>query len=171
MDREGKIGAGFEPVQFLLEKQRVGAEIDEFLTSGDTRDDVADLGMNERLAAGDRNDGGTALVDRFEAFVDTEAEIEDMFWKLNLTADGAFEIAAEQRLQHQHQRVSLHARNVLLQDVGADSCLLDERNSQGACTPVVRISLFADRVTDKVDRHFEMHPFVHTVKLLDLDFS
>ncbi len=39
---------------------------------------------------------------------------------LDLAAAGAGQVAAEQRLQHQHQRVALHARNALLHHIGAD---------------------------------------------------
>ena len=45
---------------------------------------------------------------------------QDFRRKLNFAAAGAGQIAAKQRLQHQHQRIALHAAQPLPQDVGGD---------------------------------------------------
>ena len=70
MDRPDEIGVGLEATNLLLEQQRVGAEIDEFLALDDAFDDLLDLAMEEGFAAGDRDDGRAALIDRFEALLE-----------------------------------------------------------------------------------------------------
>ncbi len=47
---------------------------------------------------------------------------------LNLAAAGAGQIAAKQRLEHQHQRIALHAAQLLAQHVGGDGPHLREGN-------------------------------------------
>ena len=74
----------------------------------------------QRLAARDRHHRRAALVDRVEAFLHREAPVEDRIRIIDLAAAGAGEIAAEQRLQHEHERVALAAHELLLHEVGAD---------------------------------------------------
>jgi hypothetical protein len=59
-----------EQVDLLFEEQRVGAQINEFLARDDALDDLLDLTMKQRLAAGQHDDGRAAFVDRLEAFGD-----------------------------------------------------------------------------------------------------
>ena len=72
-----------------------------------------------------------AFVDRLEAFVDAEALIEDRVGIVDLAAAGAGEVAAEQRLQHQNQRIAPDAAQMLRHDIGADTDLLAQRNCHG----------------------------------------
>ena len=67
----------------------------------------------------------TALVNRGEAVFEAEALIEDRRRIIDLSATGAGEIAAEQRLQHEHQRIALGPPDALGQNVGADADLLN----------------------------------------------
>jgi hypothetical protein len=64
---EAQILAGLEQVQLFFQQQRVGAEIDIFLARDQAFNNLGDLRMHQRLAAGDRNHGRSALVDRLEA--------------------------------------------------------------------------------------------------------
>src|SRR5665213_3453530 len=102
MHRPDEIRAGLEPVDLLFHQQRVGAEVDELLARDDALDDLLDLAMEEGLAAGDRHDGRAAFVDRLEAFRDREALVQDLVGIVDLAAAGAGEVAAEQRLEHEH---------------------------------------------------------------------
>src|SRR5262245_58621142 len=129
MNREEQVGRRLEQVQLLLQQQRIGAERDEFLPGHDAFNDLADLLVDERLAARDRDPGGAALVDRVEALLDGEPAIQDRVGIVDLAAAEAGEIAAKQRLQHQHQRVTFAAQELLLEDVGAESDLPVKRNS------------------------------------------
>jgi len=64
MDGEGEIDAGLEQVEFLLQKQGVGAEIDELLALDDAGDDLGYLLVDERFAAGNGNHRGATFVHR-----------------------------------------------------------------------------------------------------------
>ena len=70
MDREGEVGTGLEPVDLLFDKERIGAEIDEFLLGNDPFDDRNDVFVDQRLAPWDRDDRRTTFVDGCEAFFD-----------------------------------------------------------------------------------------------------
>ena len=131
MDRPDEIGIGLEEIELLLQQQRVGAEIDEFLARDDALDDLLDLAVEQRLAAGDRHHRRAAFVDRFEAFCDRQALVQDRVGIVDLAAAGAGEVAAEQRLQHQHERIALDAHEALLRHIGADADHLVERNGHG----------------------------------------
>ena len=69
MHREEQIGRRLEQMQLLLQKQRIGAQRDELLARDDAFDDLADLFVDQRLAAGDRDHRRAAFVDRVEAFL------------------------------------------------------------------------------------------------------
>ena len=68
-----------------------------------------DFLVQQRLAAGDRHHRRAALVDRLHALGDRQALVQDLGRIVDLAAAGAGQVAAEQRLQHQHQRVALAA--------------------------------------------------------------
>ena len=85
--------------------------------------------MQQRLAAGDRDDRRAAFVDRRHAFVVRQALVEDLVRIVDLAAAGAGQVAAEQRLQHQHQRIALAPGEMLAQHIGADAGRLQQRNS------------------------------------------
>ena len=120
VDGEGEIFAGREEVDLFLEQQGVGAEVDVFLAGDEAFDDLADVGVEEGLAAGDGDHGGAALVGGFEAFFGRELFLEDVGGVLDFAAAGAGEVAAEQRLEHEHEGVLLAAGEALLEHVGCD---------------------------------------------------
>ena len=124
MHGEEQIGRRLEQVQLLLQQQRVGAQRDELLARHDALDDLADLLVDERLAAGDGDHRRAALVDGVEAFLYRKSLVQDRVGIVDLAAPEAGEIAAEQRLQHQHERVALAPREALLEYVRADDGLL-----------------------------------------------
>src|SRR5580658_2954877 len=72
----------------------------------DAAGDVADVAVQQRLAASENHDRGAAFVDRVKAFGDAEPLIEDRIGIVDLAAASAGEIAAEQRFEHQHQRIA-----------------------------------------------------------------
>ncbi len=115
-------------VHLLVEQQRVRAEIDELLPLQDLRDDLRHLAVQQRLAAGDGDDGGAALVDGLQRVGNGQALVQDLGRVVDLAAAGARQVAAEERLQHQHQRVALTTAEMLLDDIGADPDHLLQRN-------------------------------------------
>ena len=84
-------------------------------------DDLLDLAVQQRLAAGDRHHRRAAFVHRLEAFRDREPLVQDLVGIVDLAAAGAGEVAAEQRLQHEHERIALDAHEALLGHIGADA--------------------------------------------------
>jgi hypothetical protein len=124
--RKGQVGAGREEVQLLLQQERVGAEIDEALAGHQGRRDLADLLVNQRLAPRDRDHRRAAVLDRLDALGDRKAPVQDLLRIVDLAAARTGEIAAEQRLQHEHQGIALPAEQALLQDVGPDPELLPQ---------------------------------------------
>src|SRR5947208_17041376 len=69
--------------------------------------------MHQRLATRDRNHRRATLVDRIEAFIRRELPLQDVRRILNLSATCARQIAAEERLEHQHQRILLAPSQLL----------------------------------------------------------
>src|SRR5665647_2599208 len=115
-------------MQLLLEQQRVGAKRDKLLTRDDAFDDLTDLAMDERLAAGNRHHRRAAFIDRVETLLDRQTLVEDWVRIVDLAAADTGEIAAEQRLQHQDERVALATHDPLLDEVGTDAHFLEKGN-------------------------------------------
>ena len=76
--------------------------------------------------------GRAALVDRVEALFGREVLLEDVRRVLNLAAAGAGQIAAEQRLEHQDQRIALATAQALAEDIGRHRPHLRYRNCHRA---------------------------------------
>ena len=131
VDREREVPGRAEPVQVLLQEDRVGAEIDVLPAGDDALDDRVDLRVEERLPAGDRDHRRTALVDRGEALVDGELATEDVGGVLDLSASGAREVAPVEGLEHEDERVARAAPEALAQDVGRHRPDLREGNGHG----------------------------------------
>ncbi len=123
-----QIGRGFKQVQLFLQQESIGAQRDELLARNDAFDDLADVAMDERLAARDRHHRRTALIDGVKAFLHRQAPVQDRIRVVNLAATETGEIATEQGLQHQHQRISLAPAELLLEQICADAHFLQKRN-------------------------------------------
>ena len=82
--------------------------------------DLRHFAVQQRFAAGDGNHGRAALVDRAHAFVVAEALVQDLVGIVDLAAARAGEVAAEQRLEHQHERIAPRPAQMLLHHIGAD---------------------------------------------------
>src|SRR5437660_3574481 len=114
---KSQVFAGTEQVDLFLEQQSVGAEINVFTAGHQSVDDLRDLRMHERLAAGNADHGSAAFLNGAEAFFRGEMFLENMGRILDLAAACAGEITAEERLQHQHKWIPFASRKSLLQDV------------------------------------------------------
>src|SRR5262245_24701563 len=86
VNREEQIGRGLEQMQLLLEQQRVRAKRDELLFGYDTFNDLADLAVDQRLAARDCHHGSAAFIDCIEALLDGKPAIEDRVGIVDLAA-------------------------------------------------------------------------------------
>ena len=125
---EAEVLARLELVELALEQDGVGAEVDESPPVDQRAGDVGDLRMQQRLPSGDADDGGAALVGSAHALRDRELAAEELYGILDFSAASAGEIAAEERFQHQHQRVALSPGEALLQEVSAHRHHLPCRN-------------------------------------------
>src|SRR5258708_21781358 len=119
MHRPDEERARLEAIELLLHQERVGAEIDELLARDDALDHLLDLAVEERLAAGDRHHRRAALVDRLEALLDPEALVPDGVGVVYFAAAGPGQVAAEQRLEAEAERVALAAPEPPLCAIGA----------------------------------------------------
>ena len=117
VNREREILAGLEEVKFLFQKQRVRAHINILLARDQAGDDLRHLGVQQRLPARDGDHGGAALLYRAEALLRGELSLQDVRRVLNLATAGTCQVAAKERLEHQHERILLPARELLLEYV------------------------------------------------------
>src|SRR5438128_812616 len=88
-----------------------------------------DSRIHPRLAARDRHARRAALLHRPEALLDREVLAEDLRRVLDLAAPRAREVAAEEGLEHEDQRVARAAREPLLDDVARHRPHLRQRNA------------------------------------------
>src|SRR5271166_6388565 len=135
MYRKRQVLAGLEQVDLFLEEEGIGAEVDVFLSGHQSFNDLCDLGMHQRFAAGNGDHRRAALVHRTEALFRRKVLLEHVCWILDLAATGTRQVAAEQRLQHQHQRVALAAFDLLFEDVRGDRPHLRNRYTHAAQFP------------------------------------
>src|SRR4029079_3763672 len=98
----------------------------ELLALNEAAHDLADLLVDQRLAAGDRDHRRAALVGRVPALLGGHAAIEDRIRIVDLAAADAGEVAAKQRLQHQHERIAFAAKQFLLDQIPANTHFLEE---------------------------------------------
>src|ERR1700722_20058354 len=126
MDRPGEIGARLVLIDLLFEQQRIGAHDRKFLARNDALDDLWQVLVQQRFAARHDDHRRAALIDRGQRILNGDAFVENGVGIVDLAAAGASEIAPEQRLEHQHQRIALAAGQVLPNDIGADSYNLPE---------------------------------------------
>jgi hypothetical protein len=120
MDAEAEVLRGGEDalLQLLPEQQGVGAEVDVLSAARQLFHEFADVRVEQRLAAGDADDGRAALLYCGQALVDRQSALEHVRRVLDLPAPRAGEVAAQQRLQHEHERVALAPCQPLPDDVG-----------------------------------------------------
>ena len=104
----------------LASRMRVGAQIDEFLARDDAGDDLRHFLVNQRLAAGNGDDGRAAFVDRAQCVLDAHSLLQDLLRIVDLAAAGTGEIALEQRFQHEHQGIALVAAQLAAGDIARD---------------------------------------------------
>src|ERR1019366_4592844 len=126
VDRKSQVRRRLVFIDVLGYQQRVGAQIDEFLARDDALDDLRQALVDQRLAARDRHPRGAAIVDRLQRIGDAHAALQYVLLIVDLAAAGAGQIALEQWLEHQHQRIALAAADLLLQQILTDSVLLYE---------------------------------------------
>src|ERR1700722_16434136 len=164
VNRPGEIGARLVLIDLLLEQQRIRAHDRKFFARNDAFDDLRQIPVQQRLAARHDDHGRPALIDRGQRVLNGDAFVKNSVRIVDLAAAGASEVAPEQRLEHQHERIALAASEMLANDIGADSYNLSEgyaheRSLQNELTdgliPKFRRQAEAYRLGRSVeDRHF-----------------
>src|SRR5829696_126298 len=104
VDDEREARVRLEPVEHVGEPQRVRAELDVPLHLEEAADDVLDALEDQRLAAADGDDRSRALDRRLEAFLDGQPGLV-RFVLADLPAADAGDVAAQGRLQHDHEGI------------------------------------------------------------------
>ena len=117
MNREGQVLRRRELRQTPLEFQGIRAQVDVLLARNEAVDDLHNLRMQQRLAARKGDHGRAALIHRGKALLRGQLLLKNVGRILHLAAAGARQVAAEERLQHQHQGIALYASELLLQDI------------------------------------------------------
>src|SRR5579872_407336 len=118
VNAEGQIFAGPEKMNFLLQQQRIRAQINVFPPRHQPLNNLRNLRMHQRFAARNRNHGRAALLNRAKTLLRRKIFFQNVRRILNLPATRASQIAAEQRLQHEYQWVLLATGELLPKHVG-----------------------------------------------------
>src|SRR5262245_35325639 len=114
----------------FLHKQCVGAKVDELLARDDAAHDFRQLLVQQRFAAGDGDNRRTTFVDGMQRVLDGHILVQDRIGIVDFSASGASQVASEQRLKHQDQRITLSAGQTLTDDVATDKQFLKKGNAQ-----------------------------------------
>jgi hypothetical protein len=125
---EREVLGGLEKVELTLEEQGVRAKINILFALHEAGHDLVDFIMDQRFATRDADHRCAAFLHRVEALLGCQAFVENVGGILDLTATGAGEIAAEKRLQHEDERITLAALELLGDDVGSNCPRLRDRN-------------------------------------------
>jgi hypothetical protein len=131
MDTEGQVRGGRKSVDVFLEKDSVGAKVDELLALDHPRHDFNDLGMDEGFSSGNGDDGSAAFFDRMEALLRSQPFLKDFFRILDLATSGTLKIASEKGFEHQDKRISVFFLPFFLHDICPDFQGLLERDRHG----------------------------------------
>ena len=128
-----------ELVDLLADEHAVGAEVDDLLALEDLGRQLADAGVDHRLAAADRDDRGAALVDGVEALLDRELLLDRRLVLADPPAAGAGQVAGVERFEHQDHREPLGPRQLLLGDVAGDPGVISSGNRMASAASLVQV--------------------------------
>ena len=117
--------------EFFLQQQRVGAQVYVLAARDQPLDNFLDLRVQQRLAARDRHHWCAAFLDGVETLPRGELALQNMGGILDLSAAGAGQIAAKERLKHQNQRVAPAATQFLAEHIARYGPHLAERHAHG----------------------------------------
>ena len=120
MDRPVEALVRLVLIDLLVEQQGVGADGDIFAFFQSAFDDFRQLFVQQWLATGQHHDRRAAFIHRMESVGDRDALVQDLVWIIDLAAASARQVTAKQRLEHEHERITLHALEVLSDDIRAD---------------------------------------------------
>jgi len=120
VNAEGEVFGRFEEIDFPLEEKGVRAEVNVFFACDKALDDLVDFRMDQWFATGDRDHGGSAFVGGGPALLGGQPFIQNVIRVLDLAATRTSEIATEEGLEHEDERVSLVAAQFLPDNIRGD---------------------------------------------------
>ena len=94
-------------MQLFFEQKCVGAEVNVLFARDQAFHDLVDLRVHQRFAAGNRDHGRAAFIHGFQHLFRAHVHFEHMSGILNFAAARAGQIAAEERLEHEDERIAL----------------------------------------------------------------
>ncbi len=124
----GEVVRGREAVEAPAQEHGVRAQVDVDLAGHELFDHALDVGVQQRLAAGDRHHGRAALLDGAEHVLDREALAQDLGRVLDLAAARAGQVAGEERLDLDDEGVVLGLLQAVPHEMGTDTDVLAEGN-------------------------------------------
>ena len=128
VNAEGEVFGRFEEIDFSLEKKGVRAEINVFFACDEAFDDLVDFRMDQWFATGDRDHGGSALIGGGPALFGGQPFIENVVRVLDFATARTGEVATEEGLEHEDERVSFVAAQFLPENIGSDRPSLTDRD-------------------------------------------
>ena len=126
---EGEVGRRGEERELALEQQGVGAQIDELAPPHELVGDLVNLGVHQRLAAGDGHHGRAALLDGGHGLLDGHALAQRRDRMLDLAAAGAGEVAGIERLELDDERELFAPAQPLCHEIAGNGHRLPQRNA------------------------------------------
>src|SRR5262249_17272937 len=129
MNAERQVLRGLEKMEFFFQEKCIAAQINVFLARYQACNDLSDLRMQQRFAARDRHHRCAAFIYGFEAFLGRELALQNMRRILNFAASSAGEVAAEQRREHQAERVVAASSKPLPDEIRRHRPHLGNRNT------------------------------------------
>ena len=129
VDAEGQVLRGREQAELFLEEDGIRAEIDVLPALHQLGHEPVDVGIHQWLAARNAHHRGTALLYSLDALLHGEVLLEYLGGVLDLAAARAGEVAAEERLEHEDERIPLSSSELLLDHIGSDRQHLRHRNA------------------------------------------
>jgi hypothetical protein len=120
MHREGKILGRIEQVQRFFQLERVGTQVNVFAALHEARHDLADLRVEQRLSAGDGHHRCPAFLGSSEALLRRQMPPQRFHRMLDFATTETRQVTAKQRLEHQHQWVTLDPAHALAKHVAGD---------------------------------------------------
>src|SRR5262245_26164133 len=132
MDAEGEKLRGLILIELSLHQNRIGAEIDIPLLINQPTDDLGHFWMDHGFTTRDAHNWSPAFLRCSPTLLRCKPLIEHMIRILNLSAAGTGQIAAEERLQHQHERIPLYPTQLLGKHILRDGSHLGKWNGHSS---------------------------------------
>jgi hypothetical protein len=101
----------------FFDEHSVGAQINVLAFLKDVTHEPTDLRIDHRLSAANAHDWRAAFIDRGQTFLDTQFFFNGLRIFPNSAASRAGQVASVQWLEHENERKSLFASQLLLGDI------------------------------------------------------